>query len=147
MKKIDGRTVEGRMLKAKAALEEIQVKSKELQTRNEELRIKNDGLRAKYEEMEVRHERMLIEVKLLQRLLASFNAITRYGHVRLQKPNKGTVYYYLRARPSSVSFEIVQCTWIDGRSDHFRYAMGNMYLDEKMVKEAQYHMDMMLKEM
>lgn len=126
MKKIDGRTVEGRMLKAKATLEELNVKIEELQ---------------------VRHERMLSEVKLLQRLLASFNAITRTDHVKLRKPEKGTTYYYLRAMPVSVGFEIVQCSWIDGRSDHYRYAMGNMYLDEKAVKEAQYHMERMLKEL
>ena len=147
MKKIDGRTVEGRMLKAKASLGEIQVKTEELQAKYEELRIKNEELRSNYEGMEVRHERMLSEVKLLQRLLASFNAISRNDHVRLQKLDKGTVYYYLRAMPVTDGFEIVQSTWIDGRSDHYRYAMGNMYLDAKMVKEAQYHMDRMLKEL
>lgn len=106
--KVDGRTFEGRLEKVKA---EYQSVCKSLS----ELRIERD--------------KFLEEAKILRTLLASFNALTHDGDIKLVKPEVGTPYWYLRAMPTVKRFEVVPCQWNDWKSDHYRYVKGNMFLD------------------
>ena len=80
-------------------------------------------------EVTVQRERLLNEVKHLRVLLAAFNALTREGDVKLEKPALNTPYWYIRAMPIAKSFEVVPCEWHDWKSDHYRYVQGNMFLD------------------
>jgi len=82
------------------------------------------------------HDRLLERVSTLRVLLSSFNALTDNGETVLAKPEVGTPYWYIRAMPTVRSFEIVPCTWNDWCSDHYRYAMGNMFLDQNTAVSA-----------
>lgn len=89
-----------------------------------------------YASLKAEHETMLDTVKTLEILLASFNALTRKGEVKLLKPDNGTPYWYIRAMVTVKSFEVVTCSWNNWASDHYRYVKGNMFLDQRTAKRA-----------
>lgn len=86
----------------------------------------------------LRDERDLIfgEVNILRMLLASFNALTPDGKVNFVKPAPNTPYFYLRGMPVGYHFDVIPCTWINGKSDLYRYASGNMFLDEEVANKS-----------
>lgn len=130
VKKVDGRTVEGKLQKMQADYEKVSKKYEELCKH--------------YAELKVEQETMLSTVKTLEMLLASFNALTCKGEVKMMKPKKGTSYWYIRAMATVKSFEVVTCSWNDWTSDHYRYVKGNMFLDQKTANTACQAMNMML---
>jgi len=132
-KKVDGRTVEGKLLKMQAEYDKTSKKYEELCKH--------------YAELKVEQETMLATVKTLEVLLASFNALTRKGEVKLMKPEKGTPYWYIRAMATIKSFEVVTCSWNDWTSDHYRYVKGNMFLDQKTANAACQALNAMLSEL
>ena len=121
-KKVDGRTAERKLLKIQGEYEKVSKKYEELCKH--------------FAELKVEHETMLDSVKTLEILLASFNALTSKGEVKLMKPNKGTAYWYIRAMATIKSFEVVTCSWNDWTSDHYRYVKGNMFLDQRTANSA-----------
>lgn len=48
---------------------------------------------------------------------------------RLEVPQKGTKYWYVRSTFGKKYFDVCECEWIGGISDKFRYCRGNFYLD------------------
>lgn len=114
-KKPDGRTVEGRM---------------------EKLRAETAAYTKYLSEVKAEYDRLLTCVKPLRMLLASYNALTDKGEVKLEKPDNGKPYWYIRAMPTIKKFEVVACTWNDWQSDHYRYAMGNMFLDQLAATQS-----------
>ena len=132
-KKVDGRTLEGKLLKLQAEYDDKKAKYEELCKH--------------YASLKVEKEEMLSTVKTLEVLLAAFNALTRKGEVKLMKPEIGTSYWYIRAMATVKSFEVVTCQWNDWKSDHFRYVKGNMFLDQKLAHAACTAMNVMLTEL
>ena len=132
-KKIDGRTKEGRLQKINSEITEL--------TRQ------RDVLLNECSSVSVKLNRLLEHIKLLQVLLSAFNAIIYKGEVKLEKPVKGSSYWYIRAMSSRKSFEVVACQWYDCTSDHFRYCKGNMFLDESICNSACAAMNEMLREL
>lgn len=132
-KKIDGRTAKGKLQKIQSEYDAVKQKYQELCKH--------------YLELKVEKENMLSLVKTLEMLLASFNALTRNGEVKLTKPEKGTPYWYIRPMATTKSFEVVTCSWNDWTSDHYRYVKGNMFLDQKTVNAACQSMNVMLSEL
>lgn len=82
------------------------------------------------------YDRYFSYVKTLSLLLASFNALTADGRVRIRKPAGGTQYWFLRSLPSVERFGVVPWTWTDSRSDHARFVKGNVFLDEAVADKA-----------
>ena len=129
-KKVDGRTAEGKLLKLKGEYEKVSKKYEELCKH--------------YAELKVEQETMLDTVKTLEMLLASFNALTSKGEVKLMKPEEDTPYWYIRAMATIKSFEVVTCSWNNWTSDHYRYARGNMFLDKRTAHRACHALNVML---
>ena len=132
-KKIDGRTKEGRLQKVNAEIEALTKK--------------RDDLLDECTSANVMLNRMLERIKFLPILLSAFNALTDKGDVKLEKPEKGAAYWYIRAMPTRKSFEVVACQWNDWTSDHYRYCKGNMFLDETVCNNACQAMNEMLSEL
>lgn len=125
-KKVDGRSVEGRLEKVKQDYSETCKHLAELKSE---------------------YNTLLGYVKTLEVLLASFNAMTRNGDVKLVKPDKGTSYWYIRAMPTIMSFEVIAWQWNDWQSDHYRYVIGNMFLDQSTAVRACQALNAMLQEL
>ena len=125
-RKADGRTVEGRLAKKK---EEYETACRHLA------------------EIKKEHERLFARVRTLEMLLASFNALTRKDDVPLVKPDKDTPYWYLFANPTVQRFDIIECSWKDWRSDHYRYVKGNMFLSYQTAVTACTALNTMLSEL
>ena len=89
-------------------------------------------------------DRMLDNFKFFPMLLSAFNALTDKGVVKLEKPEKGTDYWYIIALPTKKCFDVVACQWNDWTSDHYRYCKGNMYLDESVCNNVCQAMNEML---
>lgn len=132
-KKIDGRTKEGRLQKINADIESLTKK--------------RNALLEEYSSASVMLKNMLERVKFLSILLSAFNALTDKGEVKLEKPEKGTAYWYIRSMPMSKHFEVVACQWNDWTSDHYRYCKGNMFLDVDVCHSACQAMNEMLSEL
>ena len=132
-KKADGLTAEAKLLKVQHDYEAVSKKYEELCRHFAELKVECDT--------------MLSSVKTLEMLLASFNALTRDGEVRLVKPTKGVPYWYIRAMATVKSFEVVSCTWHNWTSDHYRYVKGNMFLEHSAAIRACQALNIMLSEL
>ena len=132
-KKIDGRTKEGRLQKVNL---EILKLTKQRDALLDECISANERL-----------NRMLERIKFLPILLSAFNALTEKGDMKLEKPDKGAAYWYIRAMPTRKSFEVVACQWNDWTSDRYRYCKGNMFLDESVCNNACQAMNEMLSEL
>ena len=132
-RKIDGRTKEGRLQKVNL---EILKLTKQRDALLDECTSANATL-----------NRILDRIKFLPILLSAFNALTEKGDVKLEKPEKGAAYWYIRAMPTRKSFEIVACQWNDWTSDHYRYCKGNMFLDESVCNNVCQAMNEMLSEL
>ena len=115
-------TKEGRLQKVNAEIEALTKK--------------RDDLLDECTSANVMLNRMLERIKFLPILLSAFNALTDKGDVKLEKPDKGAAYWYIRAMPTRKSFEVVACQWNDWTSDHYRYCKGNMFLDESVCNNA-----------
>lgn len=129
-KKVDGRTVEGRVSKLQSEYEKVKKEYEELSTHL--VRLKKE------------HKTMLSTVRTLEMLLASYNAIISSDDVTLMTPLKGTQYWYIRAMASIKRFEVVDAVWKNSTSDHYRYTKGNMYLDLKVAEAACRALNIML---
>ncbi len=132
-KKTDGRTAEGKLQKLNADYARIKADYNELCKQ--------------YASLKVQEETMIEAVRSLEMLLASFNALTRKGDVKLTKPAEGTPYWYIRAMAPIKSFEVVPCQWNDWKGDHYRYVKGNMFLDQKTANMACTALNVMLNEL
>lgn len=132
-KKVDGRTKAGRLQKINAEIEALTKK--------------RDSLLNEYASADAMLNRMLEHIKFLRTLLSAFNALTEKGNVKLEKPEKGADYWYIRAMPPRKSFEIVDCQWNDWKSDHFRYCQGNIFLDKSICKNVCHAMNELLSEL
>ena len=102
-----------------------------------------DQLKAEYEKVSedlavarVRYDLLMRHISQLEVLLSSFNALTADGKVELVKPEMKSEYWYIRALPTIKRFGVVSWTWTDSRSDHYRYAKGNMFLDHATAENA-----------
>ncbi len=55
---------------------------------------------------------------------------------RLEVPEKGTKYWYVRSTFGKQHFDVCECEWIGGISDKFRYCRGNFYLDKRTAESV-----------
>ncbi len=131
--KVDGRTKKGRLQKVNVEIDELTKK--------------RDALLEECSTASIKLDRLLGNIKFLPVLLSAFNALIDNGEVKLEKPEKGSDYWYIRAMPITKSFVVVACQWHDWTSDHYRYCKGNMFLDENICNSACQAMNEMLCEL
>lgn len=129
-KKVDGHSVDGRVLQLQSDYDKVKRDYEQLSVRLVELKRK--------------HDVMLSSVRTLEMLLASFNALILPNDVTLKKPEKGKPYWYIRAMSSIKRFEVVEVVWNDSTSDHYRYAKGNMYLASDVANKSCQALNIML---
>ena len=81
-------------------------------------------------------DRYYNEVKHLEMLLASFNALTDTGDVHIAFPPKNTTYYFIRAVTKEEYFEVFPCKWSGCKSDRYRFVKGNYFVDEDAAEKS-----------
>ena len=81
-------------------------------------------------------DRYYNEVKQLEMLLASFNALTDTGDVHIAFPPKDTTYYFIRAVTKEEYFEVFPCKWSGCKSDRYRFVKGNYFVDEDAAEKS-----------
>lgn len=133
VKKVVGRTKEGRLQKMNAEIEALMKKRDALFEECSAVSFKLNG--------------MIENTKSLTMLLSAFNALTDKGDVKFEKPEKGTDYWYVRPMPTLKRFEVISCQWHDRTSDHYRYCKGNVFLDEDICNSVCVAMNEMLSEL
>ena len=82
------------------------------------------------------HARMLQKCNNIKMLLASYYNLEEKGTDKILVPERKTPYWYVRATFGNIYFNVVECEWIGGLSDKFRYCRGNFFLDRQTAEKV-----------